>query len=110
MTHIGELDEWITIERLVRGADDGQGGYLSSTWEKLCECWAKVETGSGREIIFADQTSHRVGYVITIRRDSEVTAAMRVIWQERTLAIIGVPPTKRKQFWTVLQCEEQLAS
>lgn len=109
MTSIGELDQRIQIQRLVRGADDGQGGNVSSSWVQVCEEWAKVEAGSGKEMTAQDQTVHRADYKITMRRRTDLSAAMKVRWEHKPgsfleMAIIGIPLQTSRGFWTVLTC------
>lgn len=113
-THIGELDQRILIQSLARGGDDGQGGYLPGTWADVEEVWAKIEAGSGREVVSSDQTIHRVSHLLTIRRRNDITAAMKVLWVvdgvTHEFAIVGVPPRKKSDMWTTLQCEEGMPS
>lgn len=104
---IGELRHRITIERKTRGASDGAGGYLSETWNALDTVFAKIDPKGGREIVAADQVVHRLTHVITMRRRTDVTTAMRVVYKGRELAILGVRDIDDGGWrWTELQCEE----
>lgn len=104
---IGELRQRITIQRKVRVGDDGAGGNLSETWEALTTVSAKLDPKTGREILAGDQIVHRLTHVVTIRRRTDVTTAMRVLYKGRELAILGVRDTQDGGWqWTELQCEE----
>ncbi len=104
---IGELKHRITIEHKTRGPSDGAGGYLSETWGPWAlPVWAKIDPKLGREVVTADQVVHRVTHVITIRARAGITAAMRVSYAGRYLAILGVREIMEAGHWTELHCEE----
>lgn len=106
MPTIGEMRHRVTIEQKTRGASDGAGGSVSETWSTFAECWAKIEPKAGREMIAADQAVHRVTHVITIRSRTGVNIAQRVIYQSRTLAILGIREMLENGRWLELTCEE----
>lgn len=106
VTTIGELRHRVTIQYKVPGDPDGAGGKLSETWGTLATVWAKVDPRAPREILLADQIVHRITCLITIRRRSDVTSAMRVSYQGRIFAILGVREINEARHWTELQCEE----
>lgn len=104
--NIGEFRHRITIEQKTRGASDGAGGFVAETWSTLAECWAKIEPKAGREMIAADQLVHRVSHVVTVRYRAGITAAARVVYQGRTLAILGTRELLENGRWLEMQCEE----
>lgn len=103
---IGELRHRVSIEQKTRGASDDSGGAVSETWSTLCTVWAKLDPKAGREMITADQMVHRVSHVVTLRYRSGITAAMRVSYQGRKLAILGIRELSENGRWLELQCEE----
>lgn len=107
MTTIGELRHLIAIQRKTRGANDGAQGYATETWATFATVSAKIDPKTGREIIAADQVVHRLSAVVTIRRRRDVTAANRVLYKGREMAIFGVRDVFAGGWhWTELQCEE----
>lgn len=104
MTHIGKLRHRITIQTKTRTKTD-TGGY-EETWSDLASCWAEVVPGSGREMLSADQKSHRVTHRITIRARSDVRPFMRVSFDNRLMDILGVVELEERGRWTQLSCEE----
>ena len=111
VTEVGELRHRIDIQEKVRGASDGAGGNVSETWTTLKKVWAKYEPLSGREIAVADQIVHRQNSRFTIRRRTDVTAAMRVVYKGRTFAILGQRDLDDAGWkWTELTCEEDAPS
>jgi len=104
---IGGLRHRITIEQKARGASDGAGGNVSETWSTFKKVWARVEPMSAREIAVADQIVHRVLTKITIRRRTDITTAMRIVYQGRNLAIIGLRDMDDAGWrWTEITAEE----
>ncbi len=109
---IGDFRYRIEIQKKTRGASDGAGGNQSETWSTLKKVWAKFEPQSGREIAVGEQIVHRQLVRFTIRRRTDVTAAMRVVHKGRTFAINGVRdlPGDAGWKWTELTCEEDAPS
>lgn len=103
---IGDLKHRITIERKVRGPSDGAGGNTGETWTPVATVWAKLDPTTAREIVAADQVVHRLTHIVTIRARSDVTAAMRVVYAGRALAILGTRDLLEAGRWLELQCEE----
>ena len=106
MPTIGEMRHRVTIEQKTRGASDGAGGAVSETWTTFAECWAKLDPQTGREIVAADQNVHRLTHRVTIRHRAGVTAAMRIRYQGRTLAILGLRELLENGRWLEIMCEE----
>ena len=106
MPTIGEMQHRIAIEQKTRGASDSAGGYVSETWATFCTCWAKIDPKSGREFIDAAQVVRRITHIVTVRARSGVTAAMRVNFGGRTMAIVGLREILEGGRWLELTCEE----
>lgn len=112
VTEIGQLRHRIEIQYKVRGASDGAGGNVSETWPALVKNLpAKYEPLSGRELVVGDQIVHRQTCRFTVRRRTDITPAMRVVYSERTFAILGQRDIDAAGWrWTELTCEEDAPS
>lgn len=106
MTAAGDLRHRIAIERKTRGASDGAGGNVSEIWGTVATVWAKLDPTTAREIVAADQVVHRLTHIVTIRAREGVTAAMRVVYKTRVLAILSTRELMEGGQWLELQCEE----
>lgn len=110
MPTIGEMRHRVSIELKTRGAPDGSGGFASETWSTLCTVWAKLDPKTGREMLDADQVVHRVSHIIIIRYRAGINAAMRVNYQGRIMAILGVRDFFENERFMELTCEETAPS
>ena len=106
MIPIGQMRHRIAIEQKTRGASDGAGGAVSETWSTFHECWAKLDPQTGREIVAADENVHRLTHRVTIRHRAGVTAAMRIRYQGRILAILGLRELLENGRLLEIMCEE----
>jgi SPP1 family predicted phage head-tail adaptor len=79
------LRERITIEEPV-DTPDGQGG-VSRSWDAVASCFAEVTPLGGTERFDAGKVGERVSYRIVVRARTDVTVAMRVVWQSHVLNI-----------------------
>lgn len=107
---VGDLRHRVTLERKSRGASDDAGGYVSETWAPVATVWAKLDPKSGRESVDADQVVHRVSHVVTMRARDGVTAAMRLRFGSRILAILEMREIHERGRWLELVCEETAPS
>lgn len=104
MSEIGGRRSRVTIERKTRS---GSGANVTETWSAVGTVWAKVDPKGGREIVAADQVVHRLTHLVTLRRRTDVTTAMRVNYKGRIMAILGMREIAEGGWrWTELQCEE----
>lgn len=105
LTEAGQLRHRITIEQKTR---TGTAPNVTETWAALkSNLPAKYEPMNGREIVTADQMVHRETARFTIRRRTDVTAAMRVVYKSRTYAILGIRDIDDAGWrWTEISCEE----
>ncbi|HEX6050026.1 MAG TPA: phage head closure protein [Gemmatimonadaceae bacterium] len=102
----GQLRTPLTVQQKVE-TPDGQGGSTFA-WDTVATpVWAKwvpaAATGDTNE---ADQTVSRRQYTATIRRRSDITAAMRVNTSGVTYDITAVLPSDDYPDALVLQCRE----
>ncbi|MFO0069560.1 MAG: phage head closure protein [Alphaproteobacteria bacterium] len=89
-----QLREQVDIQAPL-ATEDGFGG-VSVIWQTIATPFAEVTPvlGSLREQVVAAHREARAAYRITLRKRSDVTQAMRILWQGRTLYIHGIAITR----------------
>ena len=101
----GQLRTPLIVQRRTE-TPDGQGGS-TFTWATLATVWARwVPATAAGDTSEADQTVSRRQYTATIRRRSDITAAMRVNTSGLTFEILAVLPSDEYPDALVLQCRE----
>lgn len=104
----GRLNKRVTIQQVTRTADGG-GGYTEA-WGTLATMWARVTPTDGLERFEGQQTQGTLRYEVEIRHRTDVTSAMRLSYDSRSLYIIQPPfsPDEKRES-LVLICEERQA-
>lgn len=101
----GQLRTPLIVQRRTE-TPDGQGGS-TFTWATLATVWARwVPAAATGDTSEADQVVSRRQYIATIRRRSDITAAMRVNTSGVTYDITAVLPSDDTPDALVLQCRE----
>lgn len=85
---IGELTERIAIEQRLRAGDSGGGAAV--TWTAVGTVWAKVIARPRGEDLESEGRRALTAYELTIRRRTDVNAAMRAVWRDRALYFRGL--------------------
>lgn len=85
---IGELTERIAIEHRSRAPDPGGGAAV--TWTPLATVWAKIVSRPRGEDLESEGRRALTLFELTIRRRTDVTAAMRGVWRGKTLYFRGL--------------------
>jgi SPP1 family predicted phage head-tail adaptor len=85
---IGELTERIAIEQRARTTDTGGGATIS--WTPVAAVWAKVTARPRGEDQESEGRRALTVFELTIRRRTDVTAAMRCIWRGKALYVRGI--------------------
>ena len=85
---IGGMTERVAIEQRVRSADTGGGAAQS--WTLVATVWAKVSARPRGEDVESDGRRSLTVFELTIRRRTDVTAAMRGVWRGRALYFRGL--------------------
>lgn len=85
---IAELTERLTIEQRARTADTGGGAAAS--WTHVATVWAKVTARPRGEDLESEGRRALTVFELTIRRRTDVTAAMRGLWRGKTLYFRGM--------------------
>ncbi len=88
---IGDLKQRITLQALSRSADGG-GGFTGG-WQNITlnpEVSASIVPLSGSEQLRFHQLETTVTHRIIVRYRTDITAAMRIMWQDKIYHIISV--------------------
>lgn len=103
---IGDLRCRVTIQRQER-VSDGRGGWRTE-WVDAGSCWAAISALRPYERILAQQTQAAATHQVVIRYRTDLTAAMRLVYNGRYLYLQGPPvdPDGRRR-WLQILCEER---
>lgn len=99
----GDLRSFVTIQHQVGGQDDI--GQPVTTWAPLASVWARIDNMSGMQTIKAGAETSIVKTAIRIRRRSDVTAGMQVVYGTATYLVKAVLPDEQTRQYTDLACE-----
>ncbi len=87
----GDYDKLVTIEAATDGARNSYGEPASVTWASAGQRWAKIEDGSGRELVRVRQVDPSISAVITLReRFAGLNERHRITYGERTFNVSAV--------------------
>jgi SPP1 family predicted phage head-tail adaptor len=100
----GKLNCRVAIEQ-PDGTRDALGQHDPEAWVLLDTVWANIRYGSGREAIEADRETASARVSIRIRRRTDVTAAMRVVYEGTVFQIMSVLQDPASKQHTDLVCE-----
>ena len=89
----GMLNSRISIQQLSTGQD--AIGQPVTTWTTLATVWANIRYLNGVETIKADTPTSVVKASIRIRRRTDITPAMRVVFGATTFQINAVLPDEQ---------------
>ena len=79
------LRQRLTLQREVRTPDDA-GGYARS-WEDVADVWAEIIPVRGNERLFGHQLQSEVSHKIMLRYRADVSAGMRLLFENRAFNI-----------------------
>lgn len=103
----GQLDQRVTIQQESRVEDEAGGAVV--TWVDVATVWAEVKPLTGRERLHGQQLESPIDYRVTIRRRSDITAAMRLVWRGTPMQIRAVPDPGPRAAYMTLDCEAGVA-
>ena len=85
----------------------GSGGEYKGIWTAESDVtWAKVETGSGREVIISESETAIARFKFTIYYRADLTAQDRIKYDGQDLRILGPPQDGRsRKTFLVLICD-----
>ena len=90
----GDLDRRVTIQS--RGDVDDGFGQPQPTWPELDVVWAKVRRRFGREFLEGGVQAE-ADIVFTIRHRTDVTHAMRIVYDGDNYDIVSIIEIGRKE-------------
>ena len=99
----GMLNSRILIQQLATGTD--AIGQPVTTWADFVSVWANIRHLSGMETVKADAQTSVVKASIRIRRRTDITPAMRVVFGATTFQINAVLPDEQDRERTDLSVE-----
>jgi SPP1 family predicted phage head-tail adaptor len=103
---IGDMDQRITLQRLVK-SPDGAGGYTES-WASLprAPCpWAKVTAKSGRESMVEGRIAAQFTVTFEIYNRDDVIDTDRIMWQGAPYNIRGIRREGGRKLRLVIEAE-----
>lgn len=105
---ISKLDKRITIQRQIKTASDGQGGFTSAwTATTSTPIWCAIWPRSVKETMQDQQPAGEITHRIRIRFRRGVSAQMRVQYKNRYFNIVGPPVNVNEDNeWLDLLCKE----
>jgi SPP1 family predicted phage head-tail adaptor len=101
---IGDLTERVAIEQRVRTPDTGGGAAQS--WTPVATVWAKVAARPRGEDEESEGRRALTVFELTIRRRTDVTAAMRAVWRGRALYFRGIADEGPHQPYLRVQADD----
>jgi len=111
------LRHLLTLQQEVQ-TPDGAGGYARS-WQDVADLWGEIipltgsgssAKGSGKETLFAGQLQAQISHRILLRYRPGITAAMRLVYGDRTFNIRMVADTQEKKDTLELLVQEGVAA
>lgn len=93
----GDLDQRLTIRQRAAGVD--ARGQANGAWQTVATVWGKSMPGLGREFAAAAGLQSSYPTVFRIRRRTDITHAMQVLWRgvpydvEAAVPSVGVEGT-----------------
>ena len=81
-------------------------GAQTPGWADVATVWADVRTPTGRERSGDQMTVAVLSHLVTMRYRADLTAAHRLKWGERVLALLSTPDPDNRRRLLVCQCQE----
>lgn len=98
---------------------DGSGGYVK-TWQNIADLWAelipitnassKLSNSAGKETLAAGQVQSELSHKLLLRYRSDITAAMRLVFEERIFNIRFVANVNEEDRVLELLVQEGIAT
>lgn len=100
---IGNLNNRVTLQQLPAGQD--AVGQPAMAWAAVATVWADIRYLNGLETLKSDATVSVAKASIRIRRRTDITAGMRVVFGAIYFDIRAVLPDPQQRKWLDLACE-----
>ena len=114
---VSRLRHRLTLQQEVQTAD-GAGGYTRS-WQDVAHLWGEIipltgsgssAKGSGKETLFAGQIQAQISHRILLRYHHNITAAMRLVFENRAFNIRSIANIEEKKDTLELLVQEGVAT
>ena len=101
---IGQMNQRVAIKQLAETTDVGPGKTVA--WSTLDTVWAQVEPVNADEQIQGQGQASTADYRVRLRYRSDLTPAHRLLWDGKTLQILGVLLEGGAKRYLNLRCGE----
>jgi head-tail adaptor len=101
---IGALRDRVVFERRDRSPDTGGGA--APVWTPVAVTWASVTPRTSGESGDGDGRRHVTAYDVTVRRRTNVSAGMRLVWRGRLLYIRGLKDAGPRDAYMTLTADD----
>lgn len=105
---IGGLRHRVIIQNFTT-ASDSQGG-TAQTWADLATVWALLEPVKAFEKMFGSRLQYVRTHTCIIRHRTGVDTTMRISFDSRTFQVKGIRDPDEKNFFLILDLEENVAT
>lgn len=86
----GELRHRVTIQHFIEQRDE-YNNLLDKAWVEYKKLWAKVEFLSVKDTLTAKVAGSETTARLKIRKRTDITTEMRVLWKGQTFQIVSPP-------------------
>lgn len=102
------LKQRLTLQQEIQ-ASDGYGGY-TRTWQNIADLWAEIIPLAGREGVADEKLEASLTHRVVLRYRSDITAGMRLLFENRAFNIRAVFNVKENNELLELLSEEGRAA
>ncbi len=103
--HIGQMNEQVTIQGSQFVPNDSGGG--AETWVDEATVWARIEAGSGNEVLRASRLQTEVDMVVTIYYRTGLDVKKRLLWGTKHLDIKRIVDVEQKHQYMQVWCQDK---
>lgn len=86
----GELLHRVTIQHKITPVDENNN-ELEPIWSEYKKLWSKVEFLSVKDTLTAKAVGSETNARLKIRKRTDITTEMRVLWKDQTFQIVSPP-------------------
>lgn len=115
-TNARRLDQRVTFQSKVLGAQDPNTGEQTFTWTNVAAIgengtiWACVDAVKAAERYLAQQELAGNEYTVWVRWRGDLSPDMRIVWNGVNLNITGIPDNQRRGRYLSIFCQSGINS
>jgi len=102
----GRLRHRVTIQKNGTATRNAYGELEPTSWVDVASVYAEVRQQSGTESTDADRVAERITHHVVVQYREGITAAMRIVWQNKVLNIRHVQDLHGMHRGMLLLCEQ----